>query len=65
MKVMLSAFVVAILLAIGSGTLLDTSFQQTADQRFATGGAKLNHGEAGSNLVGEDWSGLAQPSKTE
>ncbi|SEF87280.1 hypothetical protein [Bosea lathyri] len=65
MKVMLSAFAVAILLAVGAGTLLNTTFQQTADQRFTTTGAKLNHGEAGSNLVGQDWSGLARPSTTE
>jgi hypothetical protein len=63
MKVMLFAFTAAIVLAIGAGLLLDTTFQKTADQRFVTAGAHLNHGEAGSNLVGADWSGLGRPSK--
>jgi hypothetical protein len=61
MKVMLSAFLCAIVLAAGAGMLLNSSFQETADERFTSAGAELRHAEAGSNLVGKDWSGWNTP----
>jgi len=64
MKVMLSAFVAAIILAAGAGYLLNSRFQKTADERFVGSGVELRHSEAGSNLVGRNWSGLNVPSAT-
>jgi hypothetical protein len=64
MKAMLLGFAVAIVLAAGAGTLLNTSLQTTADARFVGSGAQLRHSEAGSNLVGKDWTGIGRPSST-
>jgi Tfp pilus assembly protein PilV len=61
MKVMISAFLCAIGLAAVAGMLLNSTFQETADVRFTTAGAELRHAEAGSNLVGTDWSGWNVP----
>jgi len=63
MKVMLSAFAVAILIAVGAGYLLNTGYQMTADARFVGSGAQLRHNEAGYNLVGKDWTGINEPRK--
>jgi hypothetical protein len=65
MKVMLSAFALAILLAVGAGYLLNSGYQMTADARFVGSGAQLRHNEAGYNLVGKDWSGLNRQSATQ
>jgi Na+(H+)/acetate symporter ActP len=62
MKVMISAFALAIVIAVGAGYLLNSSYQMTADARFVGSGAQLRHNEAGSNLVGKDWSGLNRQS---
>jgi hypothetical protein len=61
MKVMLSSFALAIVLAVGAGVLLNSEFQTTVDERFVGSGALLNHNEAGANLVGPDWTGLNRP----
>ncbi|PZU89753.1 MAG: hypothetical protein DI527_15615 [Chelatococcus sp.] len=58
MKVMFSAFALAIVVAAGAAFVLNSEFQVTADERFVGAGAELRHSEAGSNLVGPDWSGL-------
>lgn len=58
MKVMLSAFALAILVAAGAAFVLNSEFQVTADARYVGSGAVLRYNEAGSNLVGQDWSGL-------
>ena len=64
MKVMFSAFAVAIILAASAGYLLNADVQMTAYERFVTSGAHLNsRTEAGTNLVGTDWSGLGRPSQ--
>ena len=63
MKVMFSAFALAIMFAAGAAFVLNSEFQVTADERFVGSGAMLRHGEAGSNLVGSDWSGLNRPAK--
>lgn len=62
MRVMLFAFAVAVGLAAVAGYVLNTEYQVTADERFVGSGAQLRHNEAGSNLVGKDWNGLALPS---
>jgi hypothetical protein len=54
MKVMLSAFAVAILMAAGAGAVLNAEFQTTAGARYVGSGAKLRPNEAGTNLVGKD-----------
>lgn len=61
MKVMFSAFAVAILLAAGAAFVLNTEFQVTADERFVGAGTLLRGREAGSNLVGPNWTGLNTP----
>lgn len=61
MKAMILAFAAAIVIAIGAGFVLNQSYLQTADSRFVGSGAQLRGGEAGSNLVGPDWSGTARP----
>ena len=58
MKAILAAFGIAILLAAGAGFVLNSELQTTADARYVGSGAVLRHGEAGSNLVGKDWSGI-------
>ncbi|RDJ19709.1 hypothetical protein DWF00_19715 [Bosea caraganae] len=65
MKVMLVAFVSAVILAAGAGFLLNSRVQETADERFVGAGTELRHSEAGSNLVGKNWSGLNFPSATQ
>ena len=62
MKVMILAFVLAILGAAGADFVLNSRYQVTADNRFAGPGAQLRGTEAGYNLVGKDWSGLNRPS---
>ncbi|MEI8146742.1 MAG: hypothetical protein WCH83_14880 [Alphaproteobacteria bacterium] len=57
MKTMFIAFFVAAVIAVGAGSLLNASYQQTADVRFSTSGTVLRGHESGSNLVGKDWSG--------
>jgi len=64
MKAMFLGFAVAIVLAAGAGALLNTTYQSTADARFVGSGALLRHGEAGTNLVGKDWTGLGRPTST-
>lgn len=64
MKAILAAFGIAILLAAGAGFFLNTGLQTTADARYMGSGAVLRHGEAGSNLVGKDWSGNNRASST-
>jgi len=64
MRVMLSAFVAAVALAAGAGFLLNSQFQETADERFVGAGAELRHNEAGTNLVGKSWNGLNFPAAT-
>lgn len=61
MKVMFSAFALAIMVAAAAAFVLNSEFQVTADERFVGSGAMLRHNEAGSNLVGQDWSGLNNP----
>jgi hypothetical protein len=58
MKAILAAFAIALVLAAGAGFFLNSGLQQTADARYVGSGAVLRHGEAGSNLVGKDWSGV-------
>lgn len=62
MKVMLSAFVVAIMVAASASFILNSEFQMTADERFVGSGTLLRPHEAGSNLVGPNWTGLNRPS---
>lgn len=62
MRVMLFAFAVAVALAAVAGYVLNTEYQVTADERFVGSGTLLRHNEAGSNLVGKNWTGLALPS---
>jgi hypothetical protein len=64
MKVMLSAFALAIAIAAGAGLILNSEFQETADERFIGSGTSLQPNEAGHNLVGKDWTGLNAPSKS-
>ncbi len=64
MKIMLSAFAVAIIVAGGAAFILNSEFQTTADERFVGSGAVLRPHEAGSNLVGPNWSGLNTPART-
>jgi hypothetical protein len=61
MKAMLLAFAAAIIIAVGAGTLLNSTYQSTADARFVGSGAQLRHSEAGYNLVGKDWAGIGKP----
>lgn len=63
MKVMLSAFAVAIMVAASAAFILNTEFQETADERFIGAGAVLRPNEAGSNLVGPNWTGLNTPAQ--
>jgi hypothetical protein len=63
MRVMLSAFVLAIVVAVGAGFVLNSEFQATADARFVGSGASLRPNEAGYNLVGKDWTGINEPRK--
>jgi len=63
MRVMFSAFALAIVLAAGAGFVLNSEFQETADERFVGSGASLRPDEAGSNLVGKTWTGLNTPGK--
>lgn len=53
MRVILLAIVSAIAIAGLSAIILDSSYQQTGYNAFATVGARV--GDAGSNLVGKDW----------
>jgi hypothetical protein len=64
MKAMLLASAVAIVIAVGAGYLLNTTYLMTADARFVGSGAKLRGTEAGYNLVGKDWSGNHAPTTT-
>lgn len=61
MGVMFSAFVFAILVAVGAGFALNAEFQVKADERFVGSGALLRPNEAGYNLVGKQWTGLNAP----
>jgi hypothetical protein len=61
MKAMILAFVAAVAIAVGAGYVLNTSYQMTADARFATTGAQLRGHEAGTNLVGSRWDGMGRP----
>ena len=49
------------MVAAAAAFVLNSEFQVTADERFVGSGAMLRHNEAGSNLVGQDWSGLNNP----
>lgn len=64
MKAIMLAFAVAIVMAVGAGYLLNTSYQQTADARFVGSGAQLRGSEAGYNLVGKSWDGMGKPTTT-
>lgn len=64
MKAMICAFAVAILFAAGADYILNNRYQKTADVRFVGAGTQLRGNEAGTNLVGKDWSGLNRPSST-
>lgn len=61
MKAMILAFAAAIVIAVVAGWVLNQSYLQTASSSFVGSGAQLRGGEAGSNLVGPDWSGTARP----
>jgi len=61
MKAMILAFVAAVAIAAGAGFVLNSNYQMTADARFATTGAQLRGNEAGYNLVGKTWDGMARP----
>ena len=54
MKVMLSAFVVAVVLASVAAVALTTA-QKNAYQAYVTSGARVTH--PGENLVGSNWNG--------
>ena len=64
MKAIVLAFAAAIVIAVGAGYLLNTTYQTTADARFSTTGAQLRGSEAGYNLVGKSWDGLNAPTAT-
>lgn len=64
MKAIMLAFAAAIVMAVGAGYLLNTTYQQTVDARFVGSGAQLRGTEAGYNLVGKSWDGMATPSVT-
>jgi hypothetical protein len=64
MKAMLLASAAAIVIAVGAGYLLNTTYQATADARYVGSGAQLRGSEAGYNLVGKNWSGWNTPSAT-
>ncbi len=64
MKAILLASAAAIVIAVGAGYLLNTTYLMTADARYVGSGAQLRGVEAGYNLVGKDWSGLNAPTTT-
>ncbi|AVO44495.1 hypothetical protein [Phreatobacter cathodiphilus] len=64
MKAIVLAFAAAIVIAVGAGYLLNTTYQTTADARFSTTGAQLRGSEAGYNLVGKSWDGMNAPTAT-
>jgi hypothetical protein len=64
MKAIVFAFAAAIVIAVGAGYLLNTTYQTTADARFSTTGAQLRGTEAGYNLVGKSWDGMNAPTAT-
>lgn len=57
MKAFLVAVVVAVALGVVAGVLL-SSENLTAYEAYSTSGARVS--DPGHNLVGENWSGLAQ-----
>jgi hypothetical protein len=59
MKVVLSGVIMAVLLGVAAGVILGAE-QRAAYQVFATGGTRVGIPE--QNLVGDDWSGLNEPS---
>lgn len=64
MKAIVFAFAAAIVIAVGAGYLLNTTYQTTADARFSTTGTQLRGTEAGYNLVGKSWDGMNAPTAT-
>ncbi|GGK45129.1 hypothetical protein [Salinarimonas ramus] len=53
MKAFLASLVVALVVAVGAAYLLETNWQSTAADTYATSGARV--GDPGDNLVGSDW----------
>jgi hypothetical protein len=53
MRIIVLAFVTAIVIAGAAAGLLESKYQSTAYDAFATVGTRV--GEAGHNLVGKDW----------
>ncbi|WP_372424786.1 hypothetical protein [Salinarimonas chemoclinalis] len=53
MKAFLASLVVALVVAVGAAWLLETTYQSTAADAYATNGARV--GDPGHNLVGTDW----------
>ena len=53
MKAFLASLVVAVVAAVGAAYLLESTYQSTAADAYATSGARV--GDPGDNLVGSDW----------
>ena len=53
MKAFLASLVVAVAVAFGAAYLLESTWQSTAADAYATSGARV--GDPGHNLVGSDW----------
>lgn len=53
MKAFLASLVVAVVAAVGAAYLLESTWQSTAADAYATSGARV--GDPGDNLVGSDW----------
>jgi len=53
MKAFLASLVVAVVAAVGAAYLLESNWQSTAADAYATSGARV--GDPGNNLVGSDW----------
>jgi hypothetical protein len=58
MKMILVSVLIALVLSVAAALVLDST-QRPAYEAYATSGTRV--GDPGHNLVGQNWSGNAQP----